>query len=323
MNINELTQEVLDGYHVTREEALELLDVPLDDLTGHADILREHFCRNNFDVCTIINVKSGYCSEDCRFCAQSVYYDTDIDRYPLLSSEELKKQTLHVYDQGFKRISYVASGPKLTDDEFKRIVDVIGDIKCELSDIYLCVSLGLLSASRIKQLSDAGVDRIHNNLETSETYFASVCTTHTYQDKLDTLAMIDPSTVNVCSGGIFGLGESWHDRIDLALTLRDKNVESIPINILNPIKNTPLEDNSILSNDEVCKIVALFRFINPTAYIRLAGGRLLLEDNGLRAFKSGANAAILGNMLTTIGPEYMDDVEMIEKLGYEIKFDVV
>ena len=318
MNIEDFTQKVLDGYMPTRDDAYRLLDVDLDMLCHQADRIRRHFCQDYFDVCTIINIKSGNCSEDCRFCAQSVYYDTDIDHYPLLSCEELKKQTLDVYRQGLKRISYVASGPRLNDDEFRRIHDVITSIKDMHDDIYLCVSLGFLSDVQVRLLEQAGVDRIHNNLETSKTYFSSVCSTHTYNQKLDTLETVDKSNIKICSGGIFGLGESWTDRIDLALQLRKLNVRSIPINILNPIKKTPLENNKILSNRQVCRIVAIFRFINPNAYIRLAGGRLLLEDKGRMAFQSGANAAILGNMLTTTGPRYMDDLEMIEKLGYNI-----
>ncbi|MBR3214795.1 MAG: biotin synthase BioB, partial [Methanosphaera sp.] len=292
--------------------------VPIDRLSCHADRLRRHFCQDNFDVCTIINVKSGNCSEDCKFCAQSAYYDTAIAQYPLLSNDKLKKHTLDVYAQGLKRISYVSSGPRLNDDEFKRIVEVITTIKNEHFDIYLCVSLGKLNMLQVQKLKDAGVDRIHNNLETSKTYFASVCSTHTYQDKLDTIKHIDNSHMRICSGGIFGIGESWEDRIDLALQLRRLNVLSIPINILNPIKNTPLENSIVLSNEETCRIIAIYRFINPQAYIRLAGGRLLLEDNGRKAFRSGANAAILGNMLTTSGPSYESDIKMIKELGYKI-----
>ncbi len=318
MIIEELSKKVMDGYVPSKNDVLELLDVPIDRLSCHADRLRRHFCQDNFDVCTIINVKSGNCSEDCKFCAQSAYYDTAIAQYPLLSNDKLKKQTLDVYAQGLKRISYVSSGPRLNDDEFKRIVEVITTIKNEHSDIYLCVSLGKLNMLQVQKLKDAGVDRIHNNLETSKTYFASVCSTHTYQDKLDTIKHIDNSHMRICSGGIFGIGESWEDRIDLALQLRRLNVQSIPINILNPIKNTPLENSTVLSNEETCRIIAIYRFINPQAYIRLAGGRLLLDDNGRKAFRSGANAAILGNMLTTRGPSYESDIKMIKELGYKI-----
>ena len=318
MIIEELSKKVMDGYVPSKNDVLELLDVPIDRLSCHADRLRRHFCQDNFDVCTIINVKSGNCSEDCKFCAQSAYYDTAISQYPLLSNDKLKKQTLDVYAQGLKRISYVSSGPRLNDDEFKRIVEVITTIKNEHSDIYLCVSLGKLNMLQVQKLKDAGVDRIHNNLETSKTYFASVCSTHTYQDKLDTIKHIDNSHMRICSGGIFGIGESWEDRIDLALQLRRLNVLSIPINILNPIKNTPLENSTVLSNEDTCRIIAIYRFINPQAYIRLAGGRLLLEDNGRKAFQSGANAAILGNMLTTSGPSYESDIKMIKELGYKI-----
>ncbi len=322
IEINKIKNKVINGYEIRKEDALNLLEAPSEQLFRRADEIRQHFCGNRFDACTIINVKSGRCTEDCKFCAQSIHYKTNIEEYPLLSKEELIKQTMQIYDSGFKRISYVASGKTLSQKEFSRIHDAIMQLKEDIDDINLCVSLGLLSKDEVELLEKAGVDRIHNNLETSEGYFKNICTTHDYGDKLETLENVNNDNLKMCSGGIFGLGESFEDRIDLALRLRKYNIKSIPINILNPIKNTPLENNSVLSNDEVCRIVALFRFINPTAYIRLAGGRLLLSDKGEQAFKSGANAAILGNMLTTDGVSFEDDLKMIKKLGYHITYDI-
>lgn len=321
VEINEIKDRIIKGYNITKKEALNLLDVPSEELFESADQIRQHFCGNKFDACTIINVKSGKCSEDCKFCAQSSHYKTNIEEYPLLSGEELKKQTMRIYDSGFKRISYVASGKIVSRDEFNTIRESIRELKRENSDIKMCLSLGLLSEENVESLKNVGVDRIHNNLETSEKYFENICTTHHYRQKLETLENISNVNLKICSGGIFGLGEDFEDRIDLAIKLREYNIQSIPINVLNPIKNTPLENNRILSNEEVCKIVALFRFINPKAYIRMAGGRLLLEDNGKQAFKSGANAAILGNMLTTHGVSYDDDLKMINELGYHITYE--
>lgn len=322
MTIEQLTDKILNGYKVDKSDAIKLLKIPLNDLTFHANRIRQHFCGNNFDACTIINVKSGKCSENCKFCAQSIYYKTDIQEYPLLKKEKLTHQTLQIYNAGFKRVSYVASGRNITEEEFNTIENTIEDLKSKYSDIKLCVSIGLLTQNQIRKLEKIGVDRIHNNLETSQKYFPEICTTHTYQEKLETLEKINNNTIKICSGGIFGLGESFIDRIDLAFKIRKHNIKSIPINILNPIKKTPLENNKILSNDEVCRIVAIFRFINPDAYIRMAGGRLLLPDNGRRAFMSGSNAAILGNMLTTDGVTYEEDMKMINELGYEMIYDI-
>ena len=319
-NLIELKNNVLNNYNVTREDALKLVEVPLNELTNHANEIRQHFCGNSFDACSLINVKSGKCSENCVFCAQSKHHDTDIDIYPLMPIDKLRQKTLTLYNVGLKRISYVASGKSVSDDEFVKLYNLINELTGEYDDIKLCVSLGFLDEEKIRMLKMAGVDRIHNNLESSNDYFDKVCTTHSYNEKLETLDMIDGANVMVCSGGIFGLGETFEDRIDLAIQLRDLGVKSIPINVLNPIKGTPVENNQILSNDEVSRIIAIFRFINPDAYIRLAGGRLLLEDNGRKAFQSGANAAILGDMLTTDGLKLEDDLKLLKELGFEIVF---
>ena len=321
-NVNELKNKVLDGYEVTKEDAMNLIDAPLDDLTSAANEIRKSFCGNNFDACMLINVKSGRCSENCKFCDQYNHYDTDIEIYPLLSKEELKERSLAIYNSGFKRISYVASGRKVTQKDFEIMSDLIEELKEENSDIKICVSLGLLTKDQISTLNDAGVDRIHNNLESSRNYFKEICTTHSYDEKLDTIEMIHDENVMICSGGIFGMGESFEDRIDLALQLREFGVKSIPINVLNPIKGTPVENNEILSNDETCRIIAIFRFINPDAYIRMAGGRALLGDNGRKAFESGANAGILGNMLTTQGVALDNDLKLLEELGFEITYSI-
>ena len=322
-NIIELKDKVLNNYKVTKEDALNLLDVPLDELSDAANEIREFFCGNKFDVCTLINVKNGRCSEDCKFCAQSNHYDTDIDIYPFLSKEELVGKSNSLLDAGFKRISYVASGRKIRDKEFDIVVSALEQLNKDRTDeFHLCLSLGLLSEEQISTLKNLNVERIHNNLESSRDYFSNICTTHSYDEKLDTIDLIKDKKLMVCSGGIFGMGESFEDRIDLAIQLRDLGVKSIPINVLNPIKGTPVENNKILSNDEVCRLIAIFRFINPDAFIRMAGGRTLLGDNGRKAFQSGANAAILGNMLTTSGVELEEDFKLLEELGFEITYSI-
>ena len=323
MNALELKEKVLDGYNLTKDDAMNLVDMPLDELVAAADEIRRFFCGNKFDVCTLINVKNGRCSEDCKFCAQSNHYDTDIDIYPFLSEEELLKQSNSLLDAGFKRISYVASGRKITNKEFDIVASALEQLNEERDDeFHLCLSLGLLNSSQIARLKQLNVERLHNNLESSRDYFKSICTTHSYDEKLDTIEDIIGNGLMVCSGGIFGMGETFEDRIDLALQLRELGVKSIPINVLNPIKGTPVENNEILSNDEVCRIIAIFRFINPDAFIRMAGGRTLLGDNGRKAFQSGANAAILGNMLTTSGVGVEDDLKLLDELGFEITYSI-
>lgn len=187
--------------------------------------------------------------------------------------------------------------------------------------IKLCASGGLLTYEELCQLKEAGVTRYHNNLETSRRFFSQMCTTHTYDEKIETIKAAKKAGLTVCSGGIMGLGENMEDRIDLAFTLRDLDITSVPINILNPIKGTPLENNKVLSLDDVRKIVAIYRFILPKAQLRLAGGRGLLDDKGLSIFTSGANAAITGDMLTTSGISIDEDMKIIKKLGYEVKYN--
>ena len=178
----------------------------------------------------------------------------------------------------------------------------------------------MLNAKQFEKIKQAGVERVHNNLETSRNNFPNVCTTHTFDDKIKAIKSAQSVGLNVCSGGIMGLGETMEDRIDLALSVRELGIKSIPINLLNPIPNTPYENNPILTNDEMCRIVAIFRFINPKSFIRLAGGRGLLEDFGKRCFQSGANAVISGDMLTTTnGMTIEKDMQMVKSLGYEVK----
>ena len=321
-DVDKLKNKVLDNYKINKEDALNLIDVPLNELTNAANEIRQHFCGNGFDACTLINIKNGRCSEDCKFCAQSNHYDTDIDVYPILSKEELKEKSLAILDSGFERISYVASGRKISEKEFNVISQALEELNQERENFHVCVSLGLLTEEQINTLKDLNVERVHNNLESSRKYFKNICTTHSYDEKLNTISDIKSNDLMVCSGGIFGMGETFEDRIDLALTLRDLGVKSIPINVLNPIRGTPVEDNEVLSNDEVCRLIAIFRFINPDAFIRMAGGRALLGDNGKRAFQSGANAGILGNMLTTAGVEIDEDLKLLEELGFELTYSI-
>lgn len=314
-----LTDEVLQGKEISKEEALKLVTAPLQDLCSYADEIRKHFCGNTFDMCTIINGKSGRCSENCKYCAQSAHYCTKIEEYPLLDSDTIVEQAHYNDDRGVLRYSIVTSGKALNDAEIENVCQSIRRIK-EETNVKVCVSFGLLNAKQFEKIKQAGVERVHNNLETSRNNFPNVCTTHTFDDKIKAIKSAQSVGLNVCSGGIMGLGETMEDRIDLALSVRELGIKSIPINLLNPIPNTPYENNPILTNDEMCRIVAIFRFINPKSFIRLAGGRGLLEDFGKRCFQSGANAVISDDMLTTTnGMTIEKDMQMVKSLGYEVK----
>lgn len=313
-----LTEKVLNGGQITEEEALKLYGEPLEELCESADRIRRHFCGSRFDLCTIINGKSGRCSENCRFCAQSAHNHTGVTEYPLLLDDEIVAQAKRDHEQGVLRYSIVTSGKRLSDGEVERMCGVIRRIRSEVG-IQVCVSFGLLNEEQYRKLKEAGASRVHNNLETSGENFANVCTTHTFDDKINAIRAAQAAGLAVCSGGIMGLGETPKDRISMAMSLRELGIKSVPVNMLNPIPGTPFEKNPRLTADDMRRIVAVYRFILPEASIRLAGGRGLIEDKGKGCFVSGANAAISGDMLTTAGITTKTDLEMLEELGYEVK----
>ena len=315
--IQHLKEKIWDGEEITKEEAVLLYEQPLEELCRSADKIREHFCGNDFDICTIINGKSGRCSEDCKYCAQSAYYHTSAKEYPLLDTAEIVRQAKYNADRGVRRYSVVTSGRALNDSEVDQMCEAIREVR-EKVNIKVCVSFGLLSEEQFRRIKDAGALRVHNNLETSRRNFPNVCTTHTFEDKVNAIKAAKAADLSVCSGGIMGLGETVEDRIDMAISLRELGIKSVPVNMLNPIPGTPYEENTRLTVDDMRRIVAVFRFILPDASIRLAGGRGLMADKGEGCFQSGANAAISGDMLTTAGYTIETDMKMLRRLGYKI-----
>lgn len=317
--VEQLKEKVLSGGQVSRKEALLLADTPLEALTKAADEIRLQVCGAGFDLCTIVNGKCGLCSEDCKYCAQSAHYHTACeDHYPLLNTDTLLEGAKYNEAQGVLRYSIVTSGKRLSDREVAQVCESIRAIRRETS-IQVCVSFGLLNEEQFRKLREAGASRVHCNLESSARYFPEVCTTHTYEEKIETLKAAKRAGLSICSGGILGLGETMEDRIDMVLTARSLGVKSIPMNLLNPIPGTPYEHRAPLTNEEACRCAAVFRFLIPDASIRLAGGRGLVGDKGKACFQSGANAAISGDMLTTAGITVETDLELIKELGFEVK----
>ena len=315
----EMKDKILRGKWIGREEALRLAEEPLEELRQAADEIRRKVCGSGFDLCTIVNAKCGRCSEDCRYCAQSAHYRTACEEsYPLLSTQELLEDARRNAQQGVLRYSIVTSGRRLSEEEVEQACESIRRIRAEVP-IEVCVSFGLLDEVQFRKIKAAGASRVHCNLESSARYFPSVCTTHTYEEKIRTLQAAKRAGLSICSGGILGLGETMEDRIDMVLTARELGVKSIPVNLLNPIPGTPYENRVPLDNEEACRCVALFRFLISDASIRLAGGRGLLGDKGEACFLSGANAAISGDMLTTAGITVETDMELLRSSGFEVK----
>lgn len=314
-----LADEIIAGRRLKRDEAevRDLLTADLSKLCRAADRIREAFSGNRVDLCTIINGKSGRCSENCKYCAQSSHSKTHCDEYDFLDEEIILRSAKANEKAGVSRFSIVTSGRGLYGEAFEKAIRTYERLRRECK-VELCASMGFLSEEQFRRLRASGVTRYHDNIETSRNFFPKICTTHSFDEKIRTIVCAKKAGLSVCSGGIIGMGESWQDRIDMAFTLSDLQIHSIPLNVLIPVKGTPLEHLSLLSKEEVLRTVALFRLINPESSIRLAGGRMLLSDNGKAAFSSGASAAITGNMLTTSGSTILKDQSMLKQIGRDL-----
>ena len=311
---------ILEGGQIDRNTASSLLNADRDDLYQAADKIRRHFHGNHFDLCSIINAKSGNCSENCRFCAQSARHHTGVETYKVIPEEEALAQAEDNDRHGVHRLSLVTSGRSLSPETVKELQHLYEQM-AKTTSLLFCASAGFLDQKIADELYAAGVRRYHCNLEASKNYFPQVCTTHTWEEKVATLKLAQETGMSLCSGGIIGMGDSMEDRLDMAFELRELEVRSIPINILTAIEGTPLAELAPLSLEEVLTTVALYRFINPQAIIRMAGGRQQLGQEQYRCFTSGSNGAIVGNYLTTTGSGIQGDLEQLSALGYTFARD--
>ncbi|HAW50275.1 TPA: biotin synthase BioB [bacterium] len=287
-----------------------LLDIPVDELILMANDQRRKY-KLALDLCSIMNAKSGVCPEDCKFCSQSSHYKTDIERYPLKTKEEIVKRGEYAKEIGAERFGIVISGRKPNKKELDVITDAISELKEKIS---VCASLGRLDKDEFMHLKDAGLSRYHHNIETSERYFRNVVSTYTFYEKIKTLEVAKNLGFETCSGGIIGMGETWKDRLDMANLLKSLGVDSVPINILIPIKDTPFENMLPISPIDAIRTIAIFRIILKNKTIRLAGGRESLGPFEATAFFAGANAMIIGEYLTVKGRPVEDDYKLIEEI---------
>jgi biotin synthase len=318
--IKHIEEHIVKGGAITKEEAASITEISgtdLFNLFASANKIRSHFRGDLVGLCSIVNAKSGSCSEDCSFCAQSSRSKAEIDTYPLLKKERIIQKALEANKYGIRRFSIVTSGRKISRKNLLEIADVISEIKN--LGIIPCASLGLLREDELSVLKAAGLDRYHHNIETSAQHFPQICSTHGYADKLRTIRAAHSVGLSLCSGGIFGLGETWQDRIDMAFALRELNVDSVPINFLLPIKGTALGNKKLLHPLEALKIVSLYRFVLPRKEIRICGGRtqVLGEFNSM-IFLAGADGMITGNYLTTMGRSPEDDLKLVKMYGLRI-----
>ena len=314
-----IEDNVLNGIQLSDDEIYRLvkIDNPIN-LISLADKIRRKFKGKRIKTCSIINAKSGMCDQDCAFCGQSSYHKTKISKYPLLDTEAIVKSATDAAHNGATEFSIVTSGKSINSrDEIRKIKDAIKQIKSKTS-MECCASLGVLSKDFLEELKDAGLDRYHHNLETCPSFFSQICTTRHYCENIDTIKAAKEAGLITCCGGIFGMGESPEQRIELALTLRELDPDSIPINFLNPIKNTKLENMSLLAPLEALKTIAIFRIVFPTKDIIICGGReVTLRSLQPMMFPAGANGMIIGDYLTTKGKSVQDDLDMLKDLGMD------
>lgn len=320
--IETLKQLVIEGGKIDEEQAVALSQCSdKEALYDAAHQITRHFTGDKFDTCSIINAKSGNCSENCKWCAQSGHYNTNVILYPLLPAEECVRHAVHNRKQGIGRFALVTSGKRLSGKEVRELGGIVRDIK-EASDIKCCASLGLLDKEQLEVLKESGVENYHCNIETAPSYFPTLCTTHTIEEKMETIRRARELGFRICSGGIIGMGETMEQRIEMALFLQRQQVRSIPLNMLQPIPGTPLGDTPLLSEEEFLTTVALFRFINPQAYLRFSGGRSLLSrETQQKALHIGINAAIIGDLLTTVGSRVEEDKKLFTVAGYSLERD--
>jgi biotin synthase len=319
--IKQLQERSISGKSLSFNEAHYLIDLSDDETFGFisaANEIRRHFKGNKVKLCSIVNAKAGRCSENCSYCAQSAHHKTKIEIYPLMSAGEMHKKAKEAEAEGATCFGIVTSGKGIRSD---KEIDEICKALSRIKDIKVnrCASLGILSRDQLKRLKAAGLRKFHHNLETSMSYFKKVCTTHKFEDRVNTIKAAKEAGLSVCSGGIFGLGESLKQRVELAFQIKELDPDSIPINFLNPIKGTKAGKNPILEPFEALRIIAMFRFVMPDKDIVICGGReVTLRSLQPLMFPAGANMTLLGNYLTTAGNKPEDDLKMIADLGLKV-----
>lgn len=315
--IQRLKEKVINGGEITFEEASQLAETPhREHLYEAAAEITKHFGKPEFNPCSIINARAGKCSENCKWCAQSSHYHTDSDVHGIVDGDKVVSQAQYDEKKGVKRFCQVTSGRAVKGEALKKICDNYRRLK-EETNMFLCGSLGLLGKDELLQLWDAGMRRLHCNLETAPSFFHNLCTTHTIEDKINTLKAAKEIGFQLCSGGIIGMGETRQQRVELGYKLKEVNPDSIPINILHPIKGTPLEKTPLIDEDEILLTIALYRFLHPKAELRFAGGRKRLSrETQLKALHIGINSAVVGDLLTTVGSQIDEDRKLALEAGY-------
>jgi len=317
--IDSMVQSALSGKGISREQALQLETFSreeLDTLFKGTSNIREKFKGKDVKICSIVNAKSGMCVEDCSFCSQSSSFETSTPEYPLMSVEEIVAAAKEAEAFGSNEFSIVTSGTAMDDrEELDRIIEAVKRIKAE-TQLETCCSMGLMSIDNLKELKAAGLDRCHHNLETAASHFKEIVTTHSYQDEVQAVQNARDAGLKVCVGGIFGMGESHAQRVELAFDIKGLGTHSFPINFLKPVEGTGLEHLELMDHYDALRTIALLRLVLPEMDLFVCGGREeVLNQNQEQLFQAGANGILGGNYLTTKGQDPKKDIQMIENLG--------
>ncbi len=321
MDYMRLAEKALAGELLTREEMRSVLRAPDDELLPllqAAFLVRKHHFGRKVRLHVLMNAKSGLCPEDCAYCSQSSISTARIERYPLLPSGRLVEGAVRAREAGAFRYCLVTSGRGPTDREVEEMAEVVRVIRRTVP-IDICCSLGLLSEQKARMLREAGVERINHNLNTSRRFYPKICSTHTYDDRVNTIRNVKRAGLSVCCGGIIGMGEEDQDLIALGLALRELDVDSIPVNFLHPIPGTPLAGSNHLTPQRCLKALCLFRFLHPTKELKVAGGRELNLKSLQALSLYPANSLFVGGYLTTPGQKADEVHRMIEDLGFEVE----
>lgn len=300
---------------MNKEELLKLYNTDLEELVSIAEkITNENFTKKEIEVCSIISAKTGKCKENCKYCSQSIHNHAEIFCHPLLEVEEVKKAALRAKENGATRFCIVTSGRSEEGEDFKKILEMIKAVS-SIDGIHCCASLGLLNEEQIKMIKEAGVERFNHNINTSKNYHKEICTTHNFEDRINTVKLLKKYDIEACTGVILGMGENIEDRIDMALSLAELNPKTVPINVLNPIKGTKLEGyEDKITEEDVIRTICIFRIAMPKAILRYAGGRKtrLSKETQKLGLRAGINGMLSGDYLTTDGVELSEDRELIE-----------
>lgn len=315
--MEDIKYKIINGYKLKKKEAIEVYrSLELDELYKIANEVRQFFMGRKMDLCTIMNVKSGKCSEDCRYCAQSAHYETGVDEYSLINEEAIFRRAEENAKYNVDHFSLVTSGKGISDTDLNKLIDIYRKLNDSFPEMNLCASHGIITYEQAVKLQEAGVKSYHHNLETSKRFYQKICTTHTYRDRINTILNAAKAGLTVCSGGIIGMGETIFDRINMAFELRKLGVKSIPINVLMPVQGTPYGDSKVLAPIEILRTIAIYRLILPDANIRFAGGRIAMGEQQKEALTSGLNGVMVGNYLTTSGNGIEEDLKMIKEAGF-------